>query len=159
MGFSVHDSSGGPPEPLSNPWLVLIIDDSSTARLLTQKALMSRGFRTLVLEDAFGAGAMILREKPNAVLLDVDMPGLSGPELLRLIRQRPSTKCCRVIFHSDQATEKLAALSKQYGADGWIRKGDYTNLPSALIEIMGCAWCPDVSCRPSPNPRAADSAT
>jgi CheY-like chemotaxis protein len=67
---------------------VLIVDDAAEMRMLIRIALADLGgFIVSEAADATEALGMIRAERPDAVLLDVQLPGMDGPELLALLRE------------------------------------------------------------------------
>ena len=94
---------------------LLIIDDEPDIRRLVQIAL-SRVAGWTVLTAASGAAGVTLAaaERPEAILLDVMMPGMDGPATLLLLQDHPQTRAIPVIFltakiqHADRA--RFAAL-------------------------------------------------
>ncbi len=70
-------------------FLVLIVDDSATMRLLTSDALIKYGFEVIQAEDGETALALLNTKRPDIILLDVEMPGLNGFEVCRAIRKLP----------------------------------------------------------------------
>lgn len=60
---------------------ILIVDDNLDLTTLLAEVLAARGFRVRVAEDGEQGLEMLHRELPDAVLLDVEMPHLTGPEL------------------------------------------------------------------------------
>ena len=69
--------------------LVLIADDDPTLRLLAASTLGSARFRITLASDGEQALELFDRERPDLVLLDVDMPGMSGFEVCRAMRGVP----------------------------------------------------------------------
>ncbi|MFJ1267210.1 response regulator [Legionella lytica] len=67
--------------------LVLIVDDSATMRLLTSSALTKAGFTIVQAENGEQALSILNTTKPDAILLDVEMPGLNGFEVCAQIRK------------------------------------------------------------------------
>ena len=72
---------------MANPLKVLIVDDDRTCREMIDAVLSELGHTVLTRDNPLGTSAEILRERPDVVLLDINMPTLSGDELLRTIRQ------------------------------------------------------------------------
>ena len=60
---------------------VMIVDDENTVLEITGAVLEDHGYRVIKRESALGTSLAILREKPDVVLLDVNMPGLSGDRI------------------------------------------------------------------------------
>lgn len=84
---------------------ILVVDDNGSHRLLPGLILRPLGYT--VLECASGLEAMdVLTNVPVAgVLLDIQMPGLTGLDVLRAIRSNPSLSRTRVIAYTAYATD------------------------------------------------------
>lgn len=105
----------------SHPPKILIVDDSLSDILVMQKALAGLGD---IYNAASGRQALEQIEliQPEIVLLDVEMPDVSGLEICQVIRDNPALKSTRVIFatvHEDDHTEYLSFKS---GADDYLVK-------------------------------------
>ncbi len=122
---------------------VLVVDDSGPARLLIRQALEEwarrTGRRIEVVEAENGFEA--LRELPRApfelVLTDVNMPVLSGLELIRMIRSRPEQAGLPVVAVSTERDAEDAARARKAGADGYLGKPfDAETLDRVLEEVL-----------------------
>ena len=71
-----------------DPALVLVVDDDDSTREMLTMALLDEGYRVEAAFDGDAALARIDARRPDLVLMDVRMPGLSGEELLQLLRER-----------------------------------------------------------------------
>jgi len=101
---------------------ILIADDDAASLELLKDALAVPGYR--ILESSNGSDALlkIQSETPDIVLLDIQMPGLDGFEVLRAIRGLQPPVPCRVLavtaFVMDGDRERMLAS----GFDGYIAK-------------------------------------
>lgn len=102
--------------------LVLIVDDDSAICLLCAEALESAGFNTAECGDAESALLMIEDLKPDALLLDVIMPGMDGFELCAILRQQSSTLYLPILIMT--GLEDVESIDKAYevGATDFITK-------------------------------------
>ncbi len=73
----------------TNQKLILIVDDSATMRMLTREALKSAGYVVLEVDCGEAALNLLKTTHPDAILLDVEMPGLNGFETCAEIRKIP----------------------------------------------------------------------
>jgi DNA-binding response OmpR family regulator len=101
---------------------VLVVDDSPIVLEIVKERLENAGFDVTVRSEPLGSGQWIAENRPDFVILDVDMPALSGGGLATLLRRRAATRATRLVFHSSLAPEKLKALVRESGADGAIQK-------------------------------------
>lgn len=76
---------------------ILIADDSRFHQTLLKKALEDKGFELIFAEDGLHASMLALRAQPNAIVLDLRMPGGSGMEVLKRIRRSEKTKSIPVV--------------------------------------------------------------
>lgn len=122
---------------------VLVVDDSPAARLLISDAVISSGRRqgrqAVITEaaDAFEALRLLPRQPFDLVLTDVNMPSLSGLELIRLIRARPEQRALPVIAISTERQPDDIRLARSAGADGYLAKPfEAETLDRLLTEVL-----------------------
>ena len=102
--------------------IVVIADDESSIRLLVHATIESDDFAVVEASNGAEAWALIQQHKPGLVLLDVQMPGRSGLEVLRLIKADPSLKATRVILLTSKAQETDVEVGLMAGADFYLTK-------------------------------------
>lgn len=108
---------------------VLVIEDDESLRELIGLHLSNAGYRVKLAEDAIVGGRELLREAPDVLLCDVQMPWLDGLELLRLVKAEPALRRVPVILISAslQALERpeaalaAACVLKPVRADELVR--------------------------------------
>jgi DNA-binding response OmpR family regulator len=112
-----------PPEPVMQRAAagdILIVDDEPEVRAMLEEFLARQGHRARSVGDAVAALRVIGQEPPDVVLLDIEMPGLSGVEALPGIRAiAPDT---RVIIVSGTANVETSKRSLAQGAFDYIVK-------------------------------------
>ncbi|HEY8796806.1 MAG TPA: response regulator [Candidatus Dormibacteraeota bacterium] len=101
---------------------VLIADDEPSMRLLVRATIESDQYEVLEAADGDEAWAMIKQHKPSVVLLDVQMPGRTGLEVLGMIRTDPSLVATRVIMLTAKALKADMELGLTAGADLYLTK-------------------------------------
>jgi CheY-like chemotaxis protein len=101
---------------------VVIADDEPSMRLLVHATIESDDYTVVEAVDGTQAWAMIQEHKPSLVLLDVQMPGLSGLEVLQLIKGQPSLAATRVILLTAKAQESDIEAGLIAGADFYLTK-------------------------------------
>jgi len=107
---------------------VLIVDDEAPVRELFEELLKKDGYRVSSVSSGEEALESIKKEDYDAILLDIRLPGMSGLETLKLIKDTKPTSTVIMItgFGYD---EDLIAKSKEYGCAGYIGK----NMPISQI--------------------------
>jgi DNA-binding response OmpR family regulator len=103
---------------------VLVVDDSEATGSLLKAELSAQGHEVSTAISADAATKIILKKKtrPDLVLLDVNMPGVSGEEFCRFIKGNSLFESIQVIFCSGEDEQRLQSLVKSCGADGYLRK-------------------------------------
>ena len=105
---------------LSTP-RVLIVEDDPTMAQIIDKVLQNMGFETRIAPSGFHAGVELSEFSPSMMTLDLDIPGLSGLEVLRYVRKTPALKSIKVLVVSGRPDEELKA-SLTAGADDILAK-------------------------------------
>jgi adenylate cyclase len=118
-------ASSGAPRPLrqSPPGTLLVIDDSEQSRELLGRHLARQGHRVLAAASGDEGLSILRREKVDLVFLDLVMPGMSGFELLSVLKADPALRAVPVIV--------ISGISETSGVIRCIEAGaeDYLNKP------------------------------
>jgi putative two-component system response regulator len=107
---------------MDKPKILVADDDESVVKLITM-SLEKEGYEIITAYD--GKKAVELEEKlhPDLVILDVNMPGINGFEVLNIIREkRREVDYLPIIFVCGTMADKRAVSAMQLGADDFIRK-------------------------------------
>jgi CheY-like chemotaxis protein len=78
------------------PLRVLVVDDSAPVRDLLSKALRQQGFTVFAAETGFAALRLAFDVVPSVAIVDQWMPGMTGAELIRLLRAAPLPEIRRI---------------------------------------------------------------
>lgn len=108
---------------------ILIVEDHPTMREAMKMVLLPEGFDIREASDGQAALAMVKDHAPDLVFLDLNIPGTTGSEVLRLLKSDPSTSSVRVIIVTatgEEGREFVLAL----GADGYFTK------PFSPLELL-----------------------
>jgi two-component system chemotaxis response regulator CheY len=102
---------------------VLIVDDHPMTLILLGKVLKQLGLKNIKeAEDGKRALAMICLDDFNLVFTDLDMPALSGLELIQELRQKEATRDLPVIVVSGESDQDKVFQALQAGADAFVVK-------------------------------------
>jgi DNA-binding response OmpR family regulator len=80
--------------------VVLLVDDNETHRYALGKHLAESGFRVLHAADGATTLDLAFKERPDVVLLDINLPDTTGFELCSQLKENPLTSRIPIIFHS-----------------------------------------------------------
>jgi DNA-binding response OmpR family regulator len=101
--------------------VVLVVDDDEMQLDLVARTLRAYDFDVTTCASPIGVTNLVVQVAPQVVLIDVNIPALSGDQLLKLVRKRASEGTVFVLYSaSDEG--KLRDLAATTGADGWISK-------------------------------------
>jgi diguanylate cyclase (GGDEF)-like protein len=104
------------------PYKVLIVDDSRAQATYTERSLNSAGILTQTLTDPARAMCALAEFQPDLIILDMYMPGCSGPELAKVIRHNDRYVSVPIIYLSaeDDLDKQLDAMGE--GGDDFLTK-------------------------------------
>ena len=109
---------------------VIIADDEPSMRLLVHTTIESDNYRVVEAADGDEAWALIKRHRPSLVLLDIQMPGRTGLEILASIRSDPTLDAVRVIVMTARALEADRTAAMAAGSDFYLTK------PFSPLELL-----------------------
>jgi two-component system, cell cycle response regulator DivK len=109
------------PEEPSGPSL-LIVDDYPDALDVWGVYLRAEGFTVLTASDGQSAFAEAVREKPDVIIMDLELPGKSGYEVARDLKARPDTRAIPLIAATGYSHVKQLDLARASGFDAVMVK-------------------------------------
>jgi CheY-like chemotaxis protein len=101
---------------------ILIADDSRVYVHLISGWLHNRGFKTMLASDAIQAFVMATQQQPDAVILDISMPGGSGIDVLKKLKLSTRTKQIPILVVTGNAGTEMRSLVKRLGAADLLEK-------------------------------------
>jgi CheY-like chemotaxis protein len=101
---------------------ILVVDDDPEILAMLSTRLQNRGYAISSASDGHSALELATRDKPDLVLLDVMMPGKSGWEVARALKQDPSTQGIKIVMVTAIGAQVNEITSPIYGADAHIDK-------------------------------------
>ncbi len=99
---------------------VLLVYADNTARPIVHSWLLNAGYRAHMVADGVAALTYLARKTPDLVLLDVQLPGVSGLDVLARIRMLGSDSAVVMLTNAD--TESIVLTALRRGADDYLRK-------------------------------------
>src|SRR5437899_11096597 len=104
---------------------VLVIDDNPDIMLVMQELLATRGYDVVAVPDAVQAEAEVHRQTPYLILSDVIMPGKSGYELCRELKDNPATRLISFVLITGFTDREDRLKGIDCGADDFLNKPIY----------------------------------
>jgi len=114
------DQAATPPQPAAKK-ILLVEDDDNLADIYT-KRLTEEGFEVERIADGEDALAAALNFRPDLVLLDIMMPKVSGFEVLKILRETPTTSKVKIIMITALGQEADQHQAASLGADDYLVK-------------------------------------
>lgn len=126
-----------PPPPKVNPIKVMVVDDSKPMRLLLKKMIEEDPLLQVLhlAEDANEALKLMRREKPDVITLDIQMPGMSGIEFLKLYMQNSPIPTIMVSGFSATDFDPIME-SLENGAFDFIKKPSFSDTAIMAKELQ-----------------------
>ena len=109
---------------------VMIVEDEEPLSLMLRYNLEAEGYRVDIVERGDDAEAVLREVTPDILILDWMLPGLSGIELCRRLRQRPDTRALPIVLMTARGEESERIRGLTTGAD------DYVVKPFSVPELM-----------------------
>lgn len=115
---------------------VLIVDDEDSIRDMITMSLELSGYQCLHAGTAMEAHTLVVEKRPDLILLDWMMPGISGLELARRLRRDNATKNIPIIMITAKGEEDNKIEGLDSGADDYITKPFSTKELAARIKAI-----------------------
>lgn len=121
---------------------ILLVEDSKFLRLATERALARAGYEMSSAVDGEEALRVAREKLPDLILLDMLLPKMSGPDVLKALKEDASTRAIPVVVITGMS-QKNAARLQEDGAFGFLEKSALEldkgseKLLTAVGEIVG----------------------
>jgi len=114
---------------------ILIIEDSTVQALALKNVLEEVGLTVLCATDGWQGLALADAQQPDAIVLDLEMPGMSGFEVCRKLKANPQTASIPVIILTSHDEPEALMEILESGARDFIVKDDYAY--HVVLESLG----------------------
>jgi CheY-like chemotaxis protein/anti-sigma regulatory factor (Ser/Thr protein kinase) len=138
---TTRDSSGTAHD--TAPATVLVVDDSPVDRRVAGRVIEKRKqWRVIYAANGLEALEVIGRDRPDAVVTDLQMPGMDGLSLVTAVREQYST--VPVILMTGQGSEKIAVAALRAGAASYVAKRVMaSDLGPAIEQVLNASQTDD----------------
>ena len=120
-------------ETVAAPVQVMVVDDSLTVRRVTQRLLERHGYEVLQAKDGVDALRQLQEQRPDLMLVDIEMPRMDGFDLTRNVRGNAATRDIPIIMITSRTAEKHRRLAFDIGVNEYLGKPYQEDEVIALI--------------------------
>jgi chemosensory pili system protein ChpA (sensor histidine kinase/response regulator) len=110
---------------------VLVVDDEESMRELLRLHLGNNGYEVISAEDAVVAGRLVVEQRPDLMIVDVEMPYMNGYEFVAAVKADPATRDIPIVFLTTDAN--VAEQTVKLRADAYLNKPVMAN---RLLEVV-----------------------
>lgn len=119
---------------------VMVVDDSVTVRKVTSRLLERHGYEVLLAKDGMDAIAKLEDQRPDVMLLDIEMPRMDGFEVASLVRHNPNLEDLPIIMITSRTGEKHRERAFQIGVNAYMGKPfQEDQLLETISELLAAA--------------------
>jgi len=104
------------------PATILVAEDSLVVRTVVRRHLEAQGYAVLEADDGHTALERCRAERPDVVLLDVEMPGLNGYQVLKALKADPELSSIPVVFLTGRTSTEDVVAGLGLGAHDYLKK-------------------------------------
>jgi chemosensory pili system protein ChpA (sensor histidine kinase/response regulator) len=133
-GAPVVELKKAAPTPTDDRPLALVVDDSITVRRVTERILQRSGLRVVTAKDGLDAISVMGEEKPDIILLDIEMPRMDGYEFASHVRNDARVADVPIIMITSRVGDKHRARAIELGVNDYLGKPFQD---AALLEAIG----------------------
>ena len=119
LGGRAHEAE----EDVARMTKILLVDDSKFLRLATERALSRAGYEVSTANDGERALEIARDKKPDVILLDMLLPKMTGPDVLKALKKDPATAGIAVVVLTG-LSQKNAVRLQQDGACAFLEKSE-----------------------------------
>lgn len=117
---------------------VLVVDDNELIRKIVNTYLSKRGYDVFLCEGPFGVLNKVKEFIPDVILMDLNMPGLSGKTLTDLLRKERTRIGCKLLVFSSEDESIQKEMVSQGHADGYfVKSHSLSGLENKIEELSG----------------------
>jgi len=101
---------------------VLVVEDHPDNRMLACKVLRRAGYTTIETDRAEGLAELVLRERPDLILMDIELPGQSGYDAVQKLKADPGTASIPVVALTAYAMHEDRQRCLRAGCSDYLAK-------------------------------------
>lgn len=115
------------------PKTILTVDDSKTIRDMVSFTLRNAGYAVQEAADGSAGAALVIKQKFDCIITDLNMPGMDGLAFTRAVRASTANRATPVLLLTTEADPAKKTAGREAGATGWLVKPFN---PEKLVETV-----------------------
>jgi chemotaxis family two-component system response regulator PixH len=115
---------------------IVVIDDSEIVLAALSLVLGDAGFEVRTVNNLRHLLNAVLDWKPQLIVTDLYMPGMTGAEVCAWLRKQPATARIPIVICSSAPTDELARVARDVTADGYVSKEDGPEALAAKLHAL-----------------------
>jgi two-component system alkaline phosphatase synthesis response regulator PhoP len=115
---------------------VLLVDDEPAILRVIGKRLEVSGYQVVTAQSGPEALKKVQTDRPDAIVLDLMLPGLNGAEVCAMLKQDPQYREIPVVIFTGKGRELDERLCREMGADAYVNKGPAGPLVEQLDALL-----------------------
>ena len=120
---------------------ILCVDDDDTIRFLLHRILQTAGHDAATCDNGGAALELVAQNPPDLLVLDLQMPGLSGFEVCRRLKANPFTARIPILMVTAQNDIESKIAGFEAGADDYLGKPFLPQELTVRVASLYCVWC------------------
>lgn len=118
---------------------ILFIEDDEAFFTTFSIPLVAKGYNIIHVADGMDGFNKVLLEKPDLVLLDIMLPGVSGLDILKEVKNNEDTKSIPILMMTNYSTDANVTRAMELGAEDYFMKYNVVpdELPLKIAQILG----------------------
>jgi two-component system cell cycle response regulator DivK len=135
--MSIKGKSAEPPYNMLTSQKILYVEDNIDNRILVRRILIAEGYDILEAQDANEALQVVQRQRPDLILMDINMPEIDGYTLTTRLKGMPGLRSVPIIALTANVMRGDRERSLEAGCDGYIQKPiDVDQLPTQIKKYL-----------------------
>jgi DNA-binding response OmpR family regulator len=114
---------------------ILVVDDDEDILHIMNYSLSADGFDVKISHNGTNVWDIITRSRPDIILLDIQMDGIDGSTICRMLKENKNTSAIPVLMFS--ANDNIQSISQNCGANGFIEKPfEIKKMKSKITDLL-----------------------
>ncbi len=116
---------------------ILIVDDDKVLLEIAKDVLTGEGYSVFTSDQSLGTSQKVAKIRPHLIIMDVNMPGLAGDRICKILKESNISKKMTIILYSSKDQDELKKLAAEAEADDFLTKSsNYQELVEKVNSLL-----------------------